>query len=347
MLLAEDCAFAFGQPELAGVIRSTPEDFVVNEQFAFTFDGVGEHTLLQIRKRNTNTEWLARQLAQLAGVRKVDVSYAGLKDRNAVTTQWFSVWLPGKPDPDWSRLASDEVQVLQVQRHGRKLRRGSLSGNQFVIQVRDLHGDVTSLASRLQHIKTFGVPNYFGVQRFGHDNHNLVMAEKMFNGLRIKDRFKKSMYISAARSLLFNHYLEQRVQMHCWHTAVPGDVLLLDNSRSYFVLQEMDASIEQRLADFDIHPSGPLWGRGRLATQDQALAMESALAQTYPSFCHGLEHVGLEQERRALRLPVRELQWQLHDAERCLELSFFLPAGGYATSVLREIVRVGETTGAD
>ena len=144
--------YANGEPSLSGVIRTQPSDFKVDEKFAFEATGEGEHALLHIKKEDTNTDWLSRQISQLAGVRKVDVSYAGLKDRNAITTQWFSVWLPGKPDPDWSLLNSDNVEILKTIRHNRKLRRGSLRGNQFTLIVRDVNGDDSDLGQRMNTI---------------------------------------------------------------------------------------------------------------------------------------------------------------------------------------------------
>lgn len=217
--------YANGEPSLSGIIRSHTSDFKVDEKFAFEPSGEGEHALLHIKKEDTNTDWLARQISQLAGVRKVDVSYAGLKDRNAITTQWFSVWLPGKPDPDWSLLNSENIEVLTSCRHNRKLRRGSLRGNQFTLIVRQVEGNSSDLEKRINIIKQNGVPNYFGKQRFGIDGRNLDKAEIMFAGKREKDRFKRSIYLSAARSAMFNDILSQRVEMNKWADAIAGDVM--------------------------------------------------------------------------------------------------------------------------
>lgn len=266
--------YANSEPTLSGVIRTQPSDFQVDEKFAFEATGEGEHALLHIKKEDTNTDWLSRQIAQLAGVRKVDVSYAGLKDRNAVTTQWFSVWLPGKPDPDWSLLNSENVQILKTIRHNRKLRRGSLRGNQFTLIVRDVEGDVSDLEQRINTIKQDGVPNYFGDQRFGIEGRNLEKAKIMFGGKREKDRFKRSIYLSAARSAMFNDLLSQRVAMNKWANALPGDVMLLDNSHSYFLAEDIDEKIIQRLKEHDIHPSGPLWGRGELLSKGEVTKIE-------------------------------------------------------------------------
>ena len=332
--------YANNEPTLSGVIRTHFSDFKVDEKFAFQATGEGEHALLHIKKSDTNTDWLSRQISELAGVRKVDVSYAGLKDRHAVTTQWFSVWLPGKPDPDWSSLNSENVQVLSTCRHNRKLRRGSLRGNQFTLTIRQVEGDASDLEQRINTIKRDGVPNYFGDQRFGIDGQNLEKAKIMFGGKRVKDRFKRSIYLSAARSVMFNDVLSQRVAMDKWAKAIAGDVMLLDNSHSYFLATEIDDKIIQRLEEHDIHPSGPLWGRGELLSKGAVQDLENTLSNKFHIFDTGLKNARLDQERRSLRLSVNDLQWNFDTENKIFKLSFFLPAGGYATAVLRELILV-------
>ena len=330
-------AYAYGKPTISGVLRSTPEDFQVDEVLGFEPDGQGEHFLLHIRKRNTNTEWLARQLAKFINVKSVDVSFAGLKDRNAVTTQWFSVRIPGLSEPDWQQFNEDDYQVLKAVRHGRKLRRGALQGNRFTITIRELQGNTEELEQRLNKIKAQGVPNYFGEQRFGHNGDNLQMANLMFTeNKKIKNRQKRSMFISAARSYLFNLVCSARVEAENWNKAVAGDAMILSGSHSYFTADVVDDDILRRVAEKDIAPSGPLWGRGQLPTEAEAEQLEEDVLQPYSQWLAGLEHQGLKQERRCLWLPVNDFQWEL--SEQTLKLTFTLPAGSYATSVLRECV---------
>ena len=331
-------AYVTTAPEISGTIRTTPEDFQVDEDLGFEPDGAGEHVFLKIRKRNANTDWVARQIARVAGVRPGDVSYAGMKDRNAVTTQWFSVQLPGRDMPDWAPLLSDNLQVLSALRNSRKLRRGALRGNRFMLVVRGLSATSSELEQRLQRIALQGVPNYFGEQRFGQDAGNLDKAEAMFTGkLKVRDRHVRGLYLSAARSQLFNQVLSQRVAAGTWNRALPGEALMLEGTHSVFVADIIDATIEQRLAALDIHPTGPLWGRGLSLARDQALAIEQAALAGFEIFRSGLEQAGLSQERRALRLPVADFQWQFPGNDS-VQLSFRLPAGAYATSVLRELV---------
>lgn len=328
-------AFASGQPPATAMLRHRPEDFCVDEQLGFEPDGTGDHVWLLIRKSGHNTQWLAAELARLSGVNERDIGYAGLKDRHAVTTQWFSIDMAGRREPNWQDLTTDSLTVLRVERHRRKLRRGTLTGNRFTIRLRELTGDAAVLEGRLETIKRQGVPNYFGEQRFGRDN--IARAEAMFaGGLRVK-KHQRSIYLSAARSLLFNEVLSQRVAQANWNRCVAGDVMQLDGSNSVFRLEQCDEDIDRRLEAFDIHPSGPLWGKGTLMSAEQALAIETAAIEPYDILCRGLESAGLKQQRRSLRLVVGDLEWRFSNTD--LEMRFFLPAGSYATVVVREVVR--------
>lgn len=335
---------ALGSTTVNGVMRATPEDFVVEEVLGFEPDGEGEHCLIQLRKRNTNTEWLARQLARFAGVKPMDVSYAGLKDRNAVTTQWFSIGLAGMPEPDWKQIENADLQVLCVARHRRKLRRGTLKGNRFRLHLTALEGDLSTLEPRLRRVASDGVPNYFGEQRFGFNHGNLRRADAMFRGdYRERDRHKRGLYLSAARSFLFNQVLARRVADGSWNRALPGEALMLKGTHSFFVADTIDETILARLAQGDVHPTGPLWGRGELSTRAEALALEQELLAGYGEWCAALEKEGLSQERRALRLPVQDLAWILDEEQRVLTLSFYLEAGSYATTVLGELLTASES----
>ena len=326
---------AFAEPAAAGVIRACPEDFRVDEIPLVEPDGEGEHVLLHIEKRNANTDWVAKQLARLAGVPNRDVSYAGLKDRNAVTCQWFSVRLAGKPEPEWQALASDDLRLLGRNRHSRKLRTGALRGNRFLIQVRQLTGDRDALEAHLSQIQKDGVPNYFGEQRFGHDGGNLAAAEALFAGkMKRVNRRLRGIYISAARSLLFNQVLAWRVEQGSWDRLLAGERVMLDGSASSFSIEQIDDQLLGRLKAMDVHPSGPLWGRGRSDVTVLAAEVEHQALQGYEAWQQGLERCGADLGRRALRAPVRDMEWRFEGDS--LTLGFSLPKGSYATAVLRE-----------
>ena len=334
--------FAYDPPKLRGQLRATPDDFQVREVVDFALDGAGEHAWLWVRKHDANTDWVARRLAERASVSPGAVSYAGLKDRHAVTEQWFSVHLPGKADPDWAAIHPD-FTVLEAVRHSRKLRRGALSGNRFRITIRDLTGDPVELAARWRTVATAGVPNYFGEQRFGRDAGNLLRAEAMLRGLeKVRDRHQRGLYLSAARSALFNAVLARRIAEGHWDQALSGEVLMLAGSHSIFHVAEADETLRRRVADFDLHPTGPLWGAGELLSSGVVRELEEAVADEWPIFRDGLAAAGLKQERRALRLLVQGAALELPEPDVAI-LEFQLPAGAYATMVLRELIQATDS----
>lgn len=326
---------AHGAPLIRARARVAPEDFRVDEIDAFEASGAGEHLLLTVEKRGMNTAFAARRIAQWAGVAESAIGYAGLKDRHAVTRQRFSVWLPKKASPDIAALGSEDLKVVASAWHSRKLPRGALAGNRFVLVLREVEGDRDGVDARLQAIAARGVPNYFGEQRFGHGGGNVAQALAMFAGKRVR-REERSLLLSAARSEIFNAALAARVARGDWDAAADGDVFMLDGSQSVFGPVEDDEAIAARIAGFDIHPTGPMWGRGEPRTAGAIHALESAIAASHQALCDGLEAAGMKQERRSLRLPVRELAWHWL-GDDALELAFALPPGAYATVVMREL----------
>ena len=331
-------AYAHGKPAATGQLRRVAEDFCVTEIPMLEPDGEGEHVWLWIRKRNENTPRVAEQLARFAAVQPRQVSYAGLKDRHAVTEQWFSVQLPGRDAPDWEALNSESLTVLRHARHSRKLRRGALQGNRFRITLRDIEADNDDLEKRLTLISAAGVPNYFGEQRFGRDAGNLQTALQLFaNPRRRMARNRRSLALSAARSLLFNQVLSRRVHAASWNVPIDGDAMQLSGSHSYFIVESIDAELLARVHSKDVHPTGPLHGRGETPVQGACRQLEYAVLAGHADWCTGLEAAGLKQDRRALRLMVEDLRWQ-RTATADLLLEFSLPPGAYATCVLRELL---------
>ena len=328
--------YVYGSPSGVGSIRSLPEDFIVKENLVFEPSGVGEHAFLQIQKTGENTEFVARQLARFADVRQRDIGFAGLKDRHAVTTQWFSIWLPGKADPDWAQFESETIKVLQNVRHARKLKRGVLSGNRFKLTIRDWLGDQAKTIQQLELIKANGIANYYGEQRFGHAGQNVNKALAMFQGAKT-GREQRSLYLSAARSYLFNQILAYRVSAGSWNQAVAGDTYVFDLSHSCFKSNQPDADIVRRLEAKEIHPTGTLWGRGEAEVSGDALQIEHRIIEKHQELAQGLVDCAVDRDRRALRVNVSDLSWQFID-DSILELGFSLPAGSYATSVMREII---------
>jgi len=308
---------AWGPVPVSAGFRSELEDFQVDEVLGFEPSGSGEHWLVQLRKRGDNTDWVARELAQLSGVAVRDVGYAGRKDRRAVTSQWFSIYQPKGAEPQWQQLGDRGLELLKLARHDRKLRLGQHAGNRFAIHLRQLEPLMpearTLLSERLRRLAEQGLPNYFGEQRFGLGAGNLHRAQtQLIQGKPIRNRRDRSMALSAARSWLFNRVLSERVRQGYWQTPLNGD--------------PSDAA------------SGPLWGRGRPLPRGDTLALEEAVLAPWANWCHALEHLGLKQERRALVLKPLRMDWDWEGKD--LWLRFDLPPGCFATAVLREVAEL-------
>lgn len=330
---------AWGEPCGTALLKASAEDFCVSEVLDIAFSGQGEHLWLLVEKRGENTEAVARLLARAAGISLRDVGYAGLKDRQAVTRQWFSLHLPGRDDPDLSALWHADLRLIQQQRHQRKLQRGAHQANHFVIRLTALQADQTRLEQRLQQLARCGVPNYFGQQRFGHAGQNLLEARDWAaRGALPPARGKRSRLLSSARSFLFNQVLAARVADGSWQQVLAGDCLAFSNSRSHFPASQLAAD-DLRLAALDLHPTGPLWGQGEPPVSAEVLALETSLVAAERQLADWLAAAGLQQQRRILRLPIGGLSWHYPTAD-CLHLEFTLPVGCFATVVVRELVEL-------
>lgn len=296
-------------PVAAG-FRAAVDDFVVREELAFTPSGAGEHLYLHLRKRNLATPELADCLARTFRVDGSAVGYAGMKDKRAVTDQWFSI---ATPEPAEAFPAVPGVTLLGASRHARKLRRGELIGNGFEIRLTGLDDDAWE--PRLAQVAAHGAPNYFGPQRFGRDNLAAALAWLPQRRRRRVSRFRQGLHLSVLRSFLFNEVLAARVRAGNWNRAIPGDVLGGD--------------------DGQCDPAGPLWGRGSTAAREEALVLEQAALASHAGLLEGLEHAGLRQERRSFVLRPRDMRWERRGSD--LLVRFALPAGGYATALLAEV----------
>ncbi len=322
---------AFGKVLGSGRLRAEPHDFFVSEHTGLQLSGQGEHVYLQLRKTGQNTRWVAKQLANFAAVPYKAVSFAGLKDRHAVTEQWFSLHLPGSTDPDWSRLSLEGVEFLQACRHNRKLRQGQLSYNRFRLRVRDCRiAEPDLLQSRLQRIREHGVPNYFGPQRFGRDLNNLRRVLQQPE-LRRLGREPRGFVISALRAALFNGYLAARVAAGNWYQPLPGEALLSDRPRG---AAEDDTAVFAPLR----LPAALLWGKGAGGSGGAVKDLEAAWFGRFPAVCAVLERAGARMSRRVMAARVGELQWR-YDQD-ALVLEFMLGPGVFATALLAEILAV-------
>ncbi len=325
-----------GDPEVSGEIRLRLEDFRVQEMPLIEPSGEGVHLWLEVEKSGANTNWVAEQLAAASGAALREVGFAGMKDRHGVTSQWFSVALQEARNSDWETWEIPDVSILQAHRHSRKLKRGALKGNRFRIVVRNLQGDRVNLEQRLAALKSRGAPNYFGPQRFGFNGNNIERGVRWLEKGGRLARNKRSIYISAVRSFLFNHILSQRVADESWDRILDGEIAMLNGSHSLFVCAMPDSKLSGRCAEFDIHPTGPLPGDGGMLPERQVAELEQTSLEMYAAVVDSLKRAGLKADRRALRVLPGNLEWALEDD--VLTLAFDLPAGAYATGILRELV---------
>ncbi|MGQ7846306.1 tRNA pseudouridine(13) synthase TruD [Granulosicoccus sp. 3-233] len=355
-----DMPAALGPALFSASFKVLAADFRVDEVLGIEPDGAGEHWLLQIEKTATNTDEVASLLESTCSANSADVGLSGMKDRHAVTTQWFSVRSPVPREQIEQALQTfneqqtasaaasggKQLRLLQAARHSRKLRRGTHSANAFVIILRDLNAlaelDDADLASRvkqrLEQIRQCGFPNYIGPQRFGRGGQNLVRARQWFRQPKKRtSRQQRSLWLSAARSELFNRVCAARVENDNWQQLLAGEPAALAGSRSFFDSETESAEdLAARLSRFDIHPSAPWWGRGRTLASSTCAQFEESVLSNAADLCAGLERSGLPQERRALRACATDLQHEWLDA-RTLQLAFHLSPGVFATTLLREL----------
>lgn len=285
---------AHGEPLFRARIRAQPEHFQVDEELGFTAAGDGPHWLLKLRKRGANTEWLARELAKHAGVRPHDIGFAGLKDRHAVATQWFTAPAGRLGQDQWLALRGEGFEVIEAHPHNRKLRRGALAGNRFAIVLTEVPPTVDreAVGLRIEKLAADGVPNFFGPQRFGRELGNLRRAlaaaqvgetrgenvSQRTAGVHWRGRDERSFALSAARSLIFNTVLAARVADGSWRQLQPGDLANFDDGGTVFPVTAIDDSLTARIASGELHPTGPLWGLTELAPRGHIAALEQQAA---------------------------------------------------------------------
>jgi tRNA pseudouridine13 synthase len=339
--MSKSLNYLYTEPKSTGQLRSEMSDFKVFERLPFKPCGEGEHLFVHIRKTGANTTVVARELAKYFKVKEGLVSYAGMKDRFAVTEQWFGIHLPGKAIYDLSNLTIEGVEVLSVKRHNKKLRIGALSGNSFELVLRNV-SNTDEVLRRWAAVSQFGVPNYFGEQRFGINGGNLERAMELFQGKKVKDKKKRGIYLSAARSEIFNQIISKRIEQNQFESLNVGDVFMLSGTQSVFLADGIDETITQRFQEKDIDLTASLWGAGELMSQGESQALEQEVADDYTEFCQGLAKFGLKQERRRIRLSLTE--GKIEAEGDTVTLSFFLPSGCYATTILRELISYQDMT---
>ena len=331
--------YLLGTPQQAGRLKAEFADFIVREELGYPLAGEGEFVAVKVRKTNANTLFVGEQLAKFVGISAKNMSYAGLKDRHAVTEQWFCLHLAGKETPDFSTFECEGVEILEVTRHNRKIRTGALEGNYFELLLRDVV-ETDELKQRLNQLQAVGFPNYFTEQRFGRDGHNLTQAQRWASGeISVKDRKKRSFYLSAARSEVFNLAVSQRIADQQMQTVLLGDYLQLAGSNSFFEVKAEDLmQSQQRLDENDVLLTAPLIGENSL--EQNGNEREKAIVAQHENLISLMKKERMNTARRAMLCKPQDLRWQFEP--KGLRLKFFLNSGSYAMGLVRELITLNE-----
>ena len=331
--------YLLGTPQQTGRLKAEFADFIVREELGYPLAGEGEFVAVKVCKTNANTLFVGEQLAKFVGISARNMSYAGLKDRHAVTEQWFCLHLAGKETPDFSTFECEGMEILEVTRHNRKIRTGALEGNHFELLLRDVV-ETDELKQRLNQLQEIGFPNYFTEQRFGRDGHNLTQAQRWASGeISVKDRKKRSFYLSAARSEVFNLVVSQRIADQQMQTVLLGDYLQLAGSNSFFEVKAEDLmQSQQRLDENDVLLTAPLIGENSL--EQNGNECEKAIVAQHENLINLMKKERMNAARRAILCKPQDLRWQFEPEG--LRLTFFLNSGSYATGLVRELITLNE-----
>lgn len=329
-------------PGIGGHIRTVPEDFQVEERPLYLPCGEGEHLYIKVTKRLLSTPDLVKRISAVVGVKAQGIGTAGLKDARAVTTQMLSLHFV---TPEQLAHLKTDDRILSIDilgRHRNRLRPGHHAGNRFRLVIRDVADHArTTVPAVLTTLQQRGVPNYFGPQRQGKKGENYLVGAALLSDTTRRaqlSRTKRMWYLNTFQSHLFNNILARRIDSI--DRVFVGDWAIKTDNGACFHVE--DAEKEQLRADrFEISPTGILfgsrvsWADGEPGQIEEAVMTEAGT--TKEALVAAAKACGFRGERRALRIPLAELDWSLDGS--ALTLSFALPPGAYATSVLQELMK--------
>jgi tRNA pseudouridine13 synthase len=332
-------------PGCGGTFKATPEDFLVEELPAYELSaevGSDEHLFVWVDKRGHSTQDVAKAIARHCGITERDVTWAGLKDRQAVTRQYLC--MPARlTEEKLASFSMEGVTLLRQGRHRNKLKTGHLHGNKFELVVRGVES-VPALEATLAALRSSGLPNFYGEQRFGASNNNAARGKALLlRGGKHRDRFERKMLLSAYQSELFNRVLTKRLERGLFAKALLGDVLKKHETGGEFVCA--DVAVDQLRVDaFEVSPMGPMFGPEMRAAEADAAALEAEVLAAENVTLATFEAGGDESRgtRRVMRIP---FDASSEVVEGGVKLTFTLPAGSYATVVLRELLKQEERPG--
>jgi tRNA pseudouridine13 synthase len=326
-------------PGVGGTLKAVPEHFQVEEILPYAACGEGEHVFATLRRKMWNTADVAAELARCFGLKSMDVGWGGRKDKQAVTTQTFSLHLPMSMDLSevGARLAGLPFEILDLQRHRNKIKTGHVAANRFRILLSQVAPSALEPARAIAAaIQRQGLPNFYGEQRFG------IQMANIDRGLHLLDRRRPvrgkqdDFLVSALQSALFNLWLAERMRRGQYHTLLAGDVAQKTDTGGLFVVQDLtEASL--RFAQGAIAYTGPMFGAKMMAATDSAGQYETALSEAFGLDADALKRLKAPGSRRRASLGIEDLAVEPDD--QGLLFTFTLPPGAYATIVLREFMR--------
>ncbi len=331
--------YPYGKPAINGRLKTVAEDFFVDEELGFEPAGEGEHLFLKIEKSGLTTQELIDRVARDFGIKARDIGYSGLKDKMAVTRQWLSLHLPGQMHKAMN-VNPDGYVILKQAWHDRKLRPGTHRFNRFEVLLREVHQPGEKTLRQIESIKTFGMANYFGQQRFGADSENVQRALQVFANKRKArklSRNKRSIYLSSLRSELFNQILSTRIQANIWQEPIEGDVFMLAGSQSIFY-EKLDDEILSRYRQFDISSAVSLYGAGADKLRDSAFKIEQQVYSDNQEICQCLLDLNTKRKMRSIRVVVEDFYFDYQAEKQQLRFKARLPRGSYFTSLLNHFI---------
>jgi tRNA pseudouridine13 synthase len=330
-------------PGIAGTIKAAPEHFQVEEIMPYTACGEGEHVFVTLRRKEWNTADVAQALQKAFSLRTMDVGWGGRKDKAAVTTQTFSLHLPLSLRLETVRQTLDRLpfEIIQIERHRNKIKTGHVAANRFKIVVSQPDRDAYTKAQAIARaLKRCGIANYYGEQRFGWQMRNLDRAQQLIQKSRSRSGKRDRFMVSALQSALFNMWLKQRIEGGMFDKVIEGDVVRKTDTGGMFIVDDL-ADAAHRFAARRIVSTGPVYGHKMMTAVGRAGELEDGILHSLELDRHLFKALKAPGSRRPAQLWLEDLE--ISPVSEGLLFCFTLPSGAYATSVLREFLRPGDT----
>ncbi len=350
-----DRFYAYSHAPIPFHFRQSPRDFVVDEIPLYEFSGEGEHLVYHVRKKNLTTWQMLDLIAKHLNIRSRDIGYAGLKDKNAQTKQYISIHK--QYEEKMESFDKEGIKILSKTYHNNKIKMGHLRGNRFFIRLKKVNPtDAQKITQVLGNIKEYGMPNYFGFQRFGIEKNNYKLGEEiLFNGRKERNAKLKKMYINAYQSHLFNLWLSSRLEKSKLISSFdPKEIIDLLNMPEEILTNIKKQKHPFKLLEGDVmmhYPNGRLFHYDMSEEEAERFTCKNVsptglLAGERAKRAVGMAHT-IEKEfdfeakidgaRRYAWIFPEDVEGKYREDEAWYELHFTLPKGSYATVLVEEI----------